>query len=59
MIIIMMIRIWDVTIPGTVTDSYLAVTSIAAGAVAEAAAERETSKHAALVQLHQLAPPSH
>ena len=37
-------------------DSYLAATSTTAGAAAEAAAERKTSKYAALMQLHLLRP---
>jgi hypothetical protein len=47
---------WDVTIADTVADSYLAATSITAGAAAEAAAERKTSKYAALMQHHLFAP---
>jgi hypothetical protein len=47
---------WDVTIADTVTDSYLAATSITAGAAAEAAAERKTSKYTALMQHDLFAP---
>jgi hypothetical protein len=46
---------WNTTITYTVADSYLAATSITAGAAAEAAAERMTSKYAALIQHHMLA----
>ena len=46
---------WDVTIADTVADSYLAATSTAAGAAAEAAAVRKTFKYAALMQLNLFA----
>jgi hypothetical protein len=36
---------WDVTIADTVAESYLANTSVTAGAAAEAAAERKTAKY--------------
>jgi hypothetical protein len=48
--------IWDVTIADTAADSYLAATCITAGAAAESAAERKTSKYAALMQHHLFAP---
>jgi hypothetical protein len=43
---------WDITIADTIADSYLAATSITAGAAAEAAAERMTSKNATLMHHH-------
>jgi hypothetical protein len=36
---------WDVTVADTVADSYLAITSVTAGAAAQAAAERKNAKY--------------
>ncbi len=47
---------WDVTICDTVADSYLADSSAAAGALAEAAALRKTAKYADVMQNHLFCP---
>jgi hypothetical protein len=46
----------DVTVADTLTESYLANTSVTAGAAAEAAAERKTAKYTALSHQYLLAP---
>jgi tRNA A37 threonylcarbamoyladenosine modification protein TsaB len=43
---------WDVTTADQVAESYLANTSVTAGAAAEAAAERKTAKYTAFSHFH-------
>jgi hypothetical protein len=47
---------WDVTVADTVASSYLAATSITAGAAAMAAVERKSLKYASLMQHHLFVP---
>ena len=47
---------WDVTVADTVAESYLSISSITAGATAQAAAERKNAKYAELGGHHIFIP---
>ena len=47
---------WDVTVADTLAASYCAISTTAAGAVAEAAASRKTAKYASIASTHIFVP---
>ena len=47
---------WDVTVTDTMAESYLAATSVSAGAAAEGAASRKELKYQALATTHCFIP---